>query len=191
MSYIPKDTQTDDLETTFRICENAEKEKRGGWSMAVENKRLLMEHYKTFGTNGLVKGFHWVKDLTFERKSKDGNEFVIVRTPFENKDVVQQYIHNFLREAFDVPYILEKPEIKPPAENMDAVPWSKLTFKEVEDSGMMPELSTHISEMEKSKAIEYAKYLKHWCGFPDDFLQGVKEMKNTQEEKKFDTPLDT
>ncbi len=51
------------------------------------------------------------------------------------------------------------------------VDWYGKTYKEIVTCGMLEQVKTHIeTELTEEQRIEYLKYLKTLCYFPNDFM---------------------
>ncbi len=51
------------------------------------------------------------------------------------------------------------------------VDWYGLNYTEIVQNGMLEQVKSHvITELNEEKQIEYVKYLRSWCNFPNDFM---------------------
>lgn len=53
-----------------------------------------------------------------------------------------------------------------PRRKTKTVPWACKRWKQMTEEDKQG-LSEHLKNMDKERALEYCKYLRHWCGFPD------------------------
>lgn len=51
------------------------------------------------------------------------------------------------------------------------VDWYGKYYAEIVENGMLEQVKKHIkNELNEEQKIEYIKYLRHWCNFPNDFM---------------------
>ncbi len=59
----------------------------------------------------------------------------------------------------------------PPKITKNCVPWYGLGYTGIVENGMLEQVKNHIrTELNEEQQIEYIKYLRSWCNFPNDFM---------------------
>jgi hypothetical protein len=53
----------------------------------------------------------------------------------------------------------------------ETVEWYGKNYNEIKNYGMIEQIKNHIrNNLNEEQRIEYIKYLRAWCDFPNDFM---------------------
>ena len=91
------------FEKMFQFCERRERDEMGrDWIFPMENYNLLRDYHHAFGTDGVIKGFHWLKRcrIVEEKAPKVPWRKVRIYTDYTNLSAMENFMKPFTDVAF-------------------------------------------------------------------------------------------